>query len=80
MTVWQPPQTVGIKVLGLAWKDGHLLAGEVEDSLGRVTGVRPLGGSIEFGEAREAALEREFREELARLIHAGPENGLADVA
>jgi 8-oxo-dGTP pyrophosphatase MutT (NUDIX family) len=64
MVVWSPPPEIRVKVLGLPWRGGELLLGEVEDSAGRVKGVRPLGGSIEFGETREAALEREFREEL----------------
>ena len=31
---------------------------------GKVKGVRPLGGLIEFGETRDAAIKREFKEEL----------------
>lgn len=46
------------------WRDGTLLAAEVCDDSGRVKGVRPLGGSVEFGETVKAALIREFREEL----------------
>ncbi|WP_245414994.1 NUDIX domain-containing protein [Aureimonas flava] len=35
--------------------------------------MRPLGGSVEFGETREAALLREFAEELdARVALIGP--------
>jgi len=55
-------------VLGLAWRGPQLLVSEVEDSLGRVTGVRPLGGCIEFGETRDAALLREFTEELGCAV------------
>jgi hypothetical protein len=64
MAIWKPAPSIGVKVLGLAWRGDRLLAAEVEDSSGRVTGVRALGGQIEFGETREQALRREFREEL----------------
>ena len=47
-----------------AWRDGKLLAAEIRGDDGRVRGVRPLGGSVEFGEPAEAALRREFKEEL----------------
>ncbi|MBY5820809.1 NUDIX domain-containing protein [Rhizobium leguminosarum] len=64
MTVWRPSQQIRVKVIGLAWRKDQLLAAEVEDDSGRIKGVRPLGGAIEFGESREEALHREFREEL----------------
>ncbi|WP_064706560.1 NUDIX hydrolase [Rhizobium bangladeshense] len=73
MTVWRPPQQIRAKVIGLAWRENRLLAAEVEDDRGRIKGVRPLGGSIEFGETREQALHREFREELGTEIRiVGP--------
>jgi 8-oxo-dGTP pyrophosphatase MutT (NUDIX family) len=64
MTVWRPQQFVQVKALGLAWRDGRLLAGEVYSDDGSVKGVRPLGGAVEFGEWWRDALLREFREEL----------------
>ncbi|OWV76248.1 DNA mismatch repair protein MutT [Rhizobium sp. R634] len=73
MTVWRPSQQIRVKVIGLAWRGDRLLAAEVEDDSGRVKGVRPLGGSIEFGETREEALHREIREELETEIRiVGP--------
>ncbi|ARO29237.1 NUDIX hydrolase domain-containing protein [Rhizobium sp. NXC14] len=73
MTVWRPPQQIRVKVIGLAWRENRLLAAEVEDDSGRIKGVRPLGGSIEFGETREQALHREIREELGTEIRiVGP--------
>lgn len=64
MTYWTPSPSLEVKVLGLAWRGRELLVSEVEDSKGRVKGLRPLGGRIEFGETREQALRREFGEEL----------------
>lgn len=64
VTPWRPPQHVKVKALGLHWRDGKLLAAEVFDDQGRLVGVRPLGGGVEFGERWQAALVREFKEEL----------------
>ncbi len=64
MSQWRPAQNIRTKAIGLAWRDNRLLAAEVTDDTGRIKGVRPLGGSIEFGETWQAALTREFREEL----------------
>ena len=80
MTVWRPQGRIRSKVIGLAWRRKTLLAGEVEDDSGRVIGVRPLGGAIAFGETREQALEREFREELGcGVTIAGPWLALENV-
>ncbi|MGW9945940.1 NADH pyrophosphatase NudC (nudix superfamily) [Rhizobium leguminosarum] len=73
MTVWRPSQQIRVKVIGLVWRKDQLLAAEVEDDRDRIKGVRPLGGAIEFGESREEALQREFREELETDIRiVGP--------
>ncbi|WP_312016163.1 MULTISPECIES: NUDIX hydrolase [Bradyrhizobium] len=55
---------IRVVAIGLHWRDGRLLAAEVRDDAGRIKGVRPLGGEIEFGESWHAALVREFNEEL----------------
>jgi ADP-ribose pyrophosphatase YjhB (NUDIX family) len=73
VTIWTPHTAVTVKVVGLAWRGDALLVAEVEDSSGRIKGLRPLGGRIEFGETREEALRREFAEELSCAITlAGP--------
>ena len=63
-TPWRPPQHIKVKAIGLHWRDDQLLATEVFDDEGRLTGVRPLGGGVEFGEHWQEALKREFQEEL----------------
>lgn len=64
MNKWRPPSHIRVKALGLHWREGRLLAAEVYDDAGRLKGVRPLGGGVEFGEGAQAALIREFKEEL----------------
>lgn len=73
MTLWRPPQAIRVKALGLLVENGHLFAADVPADTGELKGVRPLGGSIEFGESRDEALRREFREELRTEIEiTGP--------
>ncbi|MEY9126386.1 8-oxo-dGTP pyrophosphatase MutT (NUDIX family) [Bradyrhizobium yuanmingense] len=64
MTTWRPHPRIRVVAIGLHWRGGRLLAAEVRDDAGRIKGVRPLGGEIEFGESWRAALVREFNEEL----------------
>jgi 8-oxo-dGTP pyrophosphatase MutT (NUDIX family) len=68
LTVWTPAGDIRVKVIGLAWNGPRLLAAEVTTNVGAIKGVRPLGGSIHFGETREQALHREFGEELGCRI------------
>jgi len=64
MTIWRPHSHIRVVALGLHWRGERLLAAEVRDDAGRIKGVRPLGGEIEFGESWQTALVREFSEEL----------------
>lgn len=68
MTIWRPPSTIRLKALGLHWRGDGLLAAEVRDDEGRLKGVRPLGGTVEFGETAQAAVIREFQEELGITV------------
>lgn len=80
MTSWRPSKTIRVIAIGLAWKDGRLLASEVTTHAGTVIGVRPIGGSIEFGETREQALVREFMEELkAEVEVTGPWHAIENI-
>ncbi len=80
MTSWRPPQHIRVKAIGLHWRDGKLLAAEVFDDHGHLKGVRPLGGGVEFGEAWQTALAREFKEELGVDIEvAGPPHVMENI-
>ena len=68
MSTWRPSSRIRFKALGLHWRDGRLLAAEVLDDAGHVKGVRPLGGTVEFGEKAELAVVREFQEELGITV------------
>ena len=70
---WRPPARIRVKTFGLHWKGDALLAAEVTRDDGRPVGVRPLGGSVNFGERWTDALCREFREEIhVELSRIGP--------
>ncbi|TYC52330.1 NUDIX domain-containing protein [Rhodobacterales bacterium] len=68
MTIWRPVNSISVKALALIWRDDALLVTEVFNDLGQATGVRPLGGTVEFGEPWRDALQREFLEELGARI------------
>ena len=65
---WRPHNSIRVKSLGLHWRENRLLAARVFDDSGKLKGVRPLGGTIEFGETAQNALLREFQEELGISI------------
>lgn len=69
--IWRPPQEIRVKVVAIARRGDAFLFVEVRQDDGRIKGLRPHGGSVEFGETREIALIRELKEELgvgARII------------
>lgn len=68
MSRWRPPAHVRVIVIGLAFRQDRLLCMQVCGDDGATKGLRPLGGGVEFGETREMALRREFREELSTDI------------
>ncbi len=62
--IWRPRQAIRAVALGTPLRDGKILASAVPTDDGTTKGWRPLGGGIEFGETAEAAVLREFTEEL----------------
>jgi 8-oxo-dGTP pyrophosphatase MutT (NUDIX family) len=56
--------------LGLIEHQGHVFVSRGEDALTHLPFYRFLGGGIEFGETSQAALQREFWEELEAEITA----------
>lgn len=65
---WRPPKVVRPLAIGVVRRGSEVLVMAVEDDAGAITGWRPLGGAIEFGERAEDAVRREFKEELGAEI------------
>jgi 8-oxo-dGTP pyrophosphatase MutT (NUDIX family) len=55
---------IRVLALGLIRDDGRIFVSEGYDSLKQETYYRALGGGVDFGETSEAALKREFQEEI----------------
>ncbi|MBW4420549.1 MAG: NUDIX hydrolase [Myxacorys californica WJT36-NPBG1] len=55
---------IRVIVLGLIIHNNRLFVSEGFDSIKQETFYRALGGGVEFGETSQAALQREFQEEL----------------
>ncbi len=54
--------------LGLIEHEGHVFVSKGRDRLTQETFYRFLGGGIDFGETSQAALEREFVEEIQAAL------------
>lgn len=70
-TIWRPVQRLRATAVGIIRRDVRILVTAVTQDDGRITGWRPPGGGIEFGERAGDALIREIGEELgaeARIL------------
>ncbi|MEM7424944.1 MAG: NUDIX domain-containing protein [Pseudomonadota bacterium] len=65
---WRPKQHIRPLALGVVWRGDEVLLCRVFDDEGNTEGWRPLGGGIDFGERAEAAVRREFLEEIGEEI------------
>jgi 8-oxo-dGTP pyrophosphatase MutT (NUDIX family) len=65
---WRPPQHIRTIAIALVYRGDELLVMVVKDDAGSIKGWRPPGGAIEFGESAEAAVVREFVEEIGTPI------------
>jgi 8-oxo-dGTP pyrophosphatase MutT (NUDIX family) len=54
--------------LAIIWRGDEILVSEGYNDVKRETFYRPLGGAIEFGEYGQAAVAREFMEEINEVI------------
>jgi ADP-ribose pyrophosphatase YjhB (NUDIX family) len=59
-----PPRHLRALAVCVVRRDDSILVFEGHDRLKDQTFYRPLGGTIEFGEASSEAVKREFREEI----------------
>lgn len=59
-----------VKTLGCLWSEQRLLVEECIGPHSRGEGIyyRPLGGTVEFGERSDDALQREFLEEIGEQV------------
>ncbi|HYW20020.1 MAG TPA: NUDIX hydrolase [Nodularia sp. (in: cyanobacteria)] len=55
---------IRVLALGLIRDGGRIFVSEGYDSLKQETYYRALGGGVDFGETSQAALKREFQEEI----------------
>ena len=77
---WRPPARIRPLAIGLARHGDQLLVMRVCDDHGALKGVRPPGGTIEFGESAAAAVAREFQEEFgAAIAIEGPPHVLENI-
>ena len=60
---WMPPKHIRPIALGLLRHEDALRVMRVVDAAGKLIGLRPPGGGVEFGERASEALQREFRED-----------------
>ena len=69
-SVYSPPSHIRVIALGLIRHKTRIFVFEAHNPETQEVYYRALGGGVEFGETSEAALRREFLEEInAELIH-----------
>ncbi|MEM6825000.1 MAG: NUDIX domain-containing protein [Pseudomonadota bacterium] len=70
-TVWRPRAHIRATAVAVIWREDRILTTAVTRDDGEITGWRPPGGGIEFGERAAEAVLRELNEELhakARVV------------
>lgn len=65
---WRPEDRLRAISIGVFTRADQILCGPVHSDAGQVTGWRPLGGAIAFGERAADALAREVRETTGQEI------------